>query len=276
MAEQLSQNETKPRKHDWVHILTLLTAGLIFGIWLVNTPPGLYGKANAVGYAVCHQIEERSFHFHGFVSPMCARCTGMYMGVVVAAAFYGLRKKRGAALFPSWGIIAVLAGFALMWGLDGFNSYLHLFPNAPHVFPPSNINRMVTGSLMGINLMTLLIVGFNQVVWSETREERVPGSFRELGLLLALVLLMDVLVLLDIPAVVLVASVLSTLSVVFLLTGVYTMAAILITNRENRYTTWWSLRYMLLAGFALAFVQIGALDMIRYFLTKTWEGGLGF
>ncbi|MBN1264245.1 MAG: DUF2085 domain-containing protein [Anaerolineales bacterium] len=269
------QAENKPA-FQYLHYLILLAAGVVLGIWLAKTPQGFLGKADAIGYAVCHQIEERSFSFFGHVSPMCARCTGMYTGVLVAAGFYFLSRKRGAAQFPPGRINAVLILFALLWGLDGFNSYLHLFPNAPHVFPPSNINRMITGSLMGINLMTLLLVGFNQVVWFEPREKRVLASFKELGILLLSVLATDVIVLLDLEVVVLAASILSILSVVYLLTMVYSMAAVLILKRENRYASWWSLRYMLLAGFILAFMQIGALDWIRFALTHTWDGGFGY
>lgn len=276
LMTEMTTDETQEKKsYQWVHILILLAAGIILGVWLSKTPPGVYGKARAVGYAVCHQIEERSFHFHGTVSPMCARCTGMYMGVLVAGAYYALRGKQGAALFPSWKINALLIGFVVLWGLDGFNSYLHLIPGAPRVFPPSNTNRMITGSLMGINLMTLLAVGFNQVVWKSPKEERILAGFKELGLLLVLVLAMDGLVLLEVPAVIAAVSWLSVVSVILLLTGVYAMAVLLVTNNENRYEGWWSLRWLLLAGFVLALVQTGALDLGRYLLTGTWEGGLG-
>ena len=32
------------------------------------------------GSLVCHQIAERSFHFSGIQFPVCARCTGLYLG----------------------------------------------------------------------------------------------------------------------------------------------------------------------------------------------------
>ena len=41
--------------------LVLVTVGLLFIGWLANTPAGLLGKADAIGYAVCHRIDVRSF-----------------------------------------------------------------------------------------------------------------------------------------------------------------------------------------------------------------------
>jgi hypothetical protein len=42
-----------------------LAAVIIFGLWFFIAPPGLLGKADAVGYAICHRIDERSFKYSG-------------------------------------------------------------------------------------------------------------------------------------------------------------------------------------------------------------------
>jgi uncharacterized membrane protein len=42
---------------------------------------GIYG----FGSAICHQRVERSFHLFGAQLPVCARCTGIYVGAAVAA-----------------------------------------------------------------------------------------------------------------------------------------------------------------------------------------------
>ena len=48
-------------------ILLVLAAVIIVTVWLAKTPDGLLGKADAIGYAVCHRIDARSFHLESFV-----------------------------------------------------------------------------------------------------------------------------------------------------------------------------------------------------------------
>ena len=42
-------------------LLVIVLAVVLTG-WLLNTPPGWMGKSDAVGYAICHQIFERSLN----------------------------------------------------------------------------------------------------------------------------------------------------------------------------------------------------------------------
>jgi uncharacterized membrane protein len=48
----------------------------------------------AVGSIVCHQIPERSFHISGIQLPVCARCTGLYIGGAVGLLLWLLRRDR--------------------------------------------------------------------------------------------------------------------------------------------------------------------------------------
>jgi uncharacterized membrane protein len=47
-----------------------------------------------VGAIVCHQIPERSFHFSGIQFPVCARCTGLYVGGAAGLVLWLLRRNR--------------------------------------------------------------------------------------------------------------------------------------------------------------------------------------
>ena len=42
-------------------------------------------SADAVGSVICHQFPERSFHLWGVAMPVCARCTGIYIGAAIVA-----------------------------------------------------------------------------------------------------------------------------------------------------------------------------------------------
>ncbi|KAB2863423.1 MAG: DUF2085 domain-containing protein, partial [Anaerolineae bacterium] len=61
--------------------IALFFAIVIIGAWLLATPAGVLGKADAVGYAICHRITVRSFEAFDRQLPLCARCTGIYLGV---------------------------------------------------------------------------------------------------------------------------------------------------------------------------------------------------
>ena len=70
-----------PLKTDQTRKILLIGVFLILLVlWLINTPPGLLGKSDAVGYAVCHRIPSHSFYFGDRPFSLCARCTGQYLG----------------------------------------------------------------------------------------------------------------------------------------------------------------------------------------------------
>ena len=48
----------------------------------------------AAGSIVCHQLPARSFHIGGVQLPVCARCTGLYMGGVVGIMLWLARARR--------------------------------------------------------------------------------------------------------------------------------------------------------------------------------------
>jgi uncharacterized membrane protein len=50
--------------------------------------------AYAVGSLVCHQLPARSFHLWGAQMPVCARCTGIYVGAAMVAVVEAARAFR--------------------------------------------------------------------------------------------------------------------------------------------------------------------------------------
>ena len=260
--------------------LVVLAAVLVFAGWLLNTPPGLLGKLDAIAYAVCHRIAERSFHIGSIQLPLCARCTGMYLGAVTGLVFQSIRGwKRSKA--PRWGIIAVLVVFVVAFGIDGVNSYLYLLkqirpgilPQIPNIYIPNNTLRLLTGSGMGLVIAAMLFPAFNQSIWSDYDDTRagLPG-WKAFGLLLGIQIILDLLVLTQSPIILYPVALISVLGVLLLLTMVYTIVWVMITGQENKYKNIQRLWLPLLAGFTITMIQTFGIDMLRFWLTGTWGG----
>jgi uncharacterized membrane protein len=145
----------------------------------------IIGLAHWFGSAVCHQLPADSYLIAGIQLPLCARCTGMYVGALTTLMFFTWRHPRSIGLPRSW-VIAALPVFFLAWAGDGVNSFLSSIPGLPHLYPPQNILRLITGTLMGITLGSIIFVMFNAVVWRNVDHAPILATPRELLALLGL------------------------------------------------------------------------------------------
>jgi uncharacterized membrane protein len=253
------------------HVFITLAVLLISGLWLALTPEGLLGKTDAVGYAVCHRIDVRSFHLGERPLPLCARCTGMYLGSLTTFIFFSITTGR-AGLYPNRGIIVTLLAGSIIWAFDGLNSFATLIPAAPQLYEPHNTLRLFTGSLIGIGLVTMIYPPFQQLAWREWKQARVIPGWPHFMALIVAVGVINLLVLTEQPLVLYPLAILSALGVLLLLTLAYGMIALQILKRESAASSTFELLFPLLLGFGLALLQIGGIDLLRYLMTGTWSG----
>jgi uncharacterized membrane protein len=221
-----------------------------------------------LGYGVCHQIPERTIHLAGQALPLCARCTGIYLGVVLGFTFMlGLGRGRSSIL-PPVRVLAIMLGFVALMAIDGVNSYMTFFPGLPHLYEPQNNLRLATGILHGLTMSVIVLPVFGFTFWKETDTRPVVRNLRELGIL---VLLAAVLVLLvgSGPDVLLypVALVESfgLLAMFSLLNGTIFL---IVTRRDGKAVRAREAVLPLLAGLVMALIEIGALDAVRLWLTQ--------
>lgn len=252
-------------------VLAFLAVGLLFFGWLMYTPGGLLGKADAVGYAVCHRIDLRSFHLGDRQLPLCARCTGMYTGAMLALGYQAARGRRRAGM-PNRKVLAALGFLALAFAVDGINSYLHLFPGLPGLYEPQNWLRLLTGTGMGMAAASILYPAFNQSVWADWDPQPAFENFRSLLGLLALGGLLDLLILSENPLALYPLALISATGVLVLLTMVYTMTWLLVLRKENRFLSLRQLALPLVGGFGVGILQIFLIDAARFIVTGTWGG----
>lgn len=238
-------------------------------VWLVSTPAGLLGKADAVGYAVCHRIPTHGFFVGERAFPMCARCSGMFLGALATQVYYLLRRPRAGRYPPAW-ILAALALFFLFWAGDGLNSFLADLPEPAQLYPPSNTLRAVSGALMGITLTTMVYPAFVETAWLDWRVERCLEGAHDLLPLIGVLALIVLGLHSRTPLLLVPLALLSAAGVLSTLTMAYTMLLTVLLRREGR-RSWRELAPMLLLGFTCAMLQIALLDWLRYGAIGAWS-----
>jgi len=247
--------------------LLLVVALLVIATFLLSPPWTVLGKTRLVGYAICHQIPERSFHLGGHQLPLCARCTGIYMGALTGFALMALWGRRASGMPPA-PVVLVLVGFIGAMGVDGVNSYLSFFPGLPHLYEPQNWLRLTTGTLEGIALSALIYPVLNYSLWRNPVPKPSVGNFKELGLLVAVGGVIILLTWLEIPLLLYPLAILSTLGVLVMLGSINTMIVLALTRREGAALTWQQAVLPVTMGLALAFVEIGGIDALRAIATQ--------
>ena len=272
----MEQATTQPKFQNLLRWFIPIAALLAFAAWFYIAPPGLLGKADAIGYAVCHRISERSFHIGDRQLPLCARCTGEFNAAAISLIFFGFASGKKSGM-PGWKLGVPLILFFLAFGLDGSNSYLYLlkqtspdaFSSIPNLYIPNATLRLLTGSGMGIALASILFPAFNQTVWRTSNPERAL-DWKKLAALVGIVAVIDLLILTENPLVLYPVAILSTLGVLTLLTIVFTMTWLMIMRQENAFQQLREMWMPYLAGLTLALLMISAIDLLRFTLTGTW------
>ena len=264
--------------HRFTRWLVPIASLIALGIWIYIAPPGLMGKLDAVGYAVCHRLDSHSLHIGDVQLPLCARCTGEFNAAAIALVFQGLVGGRKSKL-PKRGILAVLILFFLAFGIDGSNSYLALikntyagaFHNIPNLYVTNNTTRVFTGSGMGIAMASVLLPMYNQSVWRAPVDEAAL-DWRKFALLVVIVLLLDFGMLTENPWILYPVALISTLGVLGILTMVFSIVWIMVMKEDNAFDHLQQLWLPALAGLTLAFLLILGIDLFRFNLTHTWQG----
>lgn len=264
------QPELSSPEHPHRSNRLLLAGGLGVAILLFLLAPGdLLDKADHVGYAVCHQIPIRSYFFGERQLPLCARCSGQYLGALFGLVILLILHRRRAVRLPPKAILAALLAFIAIWAVDGLNSYLTLFPGLPHLYEPTNLLRVTTGGLQGVALIALTLPFFNITLWAEPTPEPTVGRWRELALLIALVALIAALVSSEQPALLYPLALASVSGTLIMLIIVNTMLLAIILRREGQARTWRDALPLLAAALGLATIELLVINLLRAWLTAT-------
>ena len=74
----------------------------------------------------CHQLSDRSFHIKGFQLPLCARCTGIFLGLLVIGPICCLLLPLNMYLSLSLIVLMFIDGYSQFKGWRKSNNILRL------------------------------------------------------------------------------------------------------------------------------------------------------
>ncbi|MBC7223537.1 MAG: DUF2085 domain-containing protein [Anaerolineae bacterium] len=262
-----------PRTRAWRAVCVVtglgLSAALAWGV-----PPLLRDLFHGVGRAVCHQWPAHSLFLGGWQLPLCARCTGTFLGAAVSLLALVWRGRARTGNLPPAGILAALVCFVAAWAVDGMNSFLSLFPGAPHPYAPSNPLRLATGLLNGTALVHLALPVVNLTLWRDASPDPSLRSWKELGGLLAVLAGCGALVLWGPGWLYGPVAFWSILGVVALLTLVNAVIATVLLGREGAARSARELAVPLAAAILLTALEVAAIVALRTWLEA--RVGLGW
>lgn len=266
----------------WLPLAVGLGVLLVMAFYAVSDPLHLASDralagADWMSAALCHRITARSFVMNGRQFPLCVRCTGMYLGVMVAVIALALAGRLRWAELPPLRILLVLIGFIGLMGVDGLNSYSHFFPDFPHVYEPRNWLRLLTGIGTGLAMGVIMTPTLAQTVWRSAPPRSVLGSFTELLLLLALAGTAVILVISNQPLILYVMAIVSAAGMWLIVAALNVVFLLVLTRRDGRATTWRETAVYLSIGLILAAAELSLLTMVRWQLLGTIVGfpGIG-
>jgi uncharacterized membrane protein len=264
-----NNTELKPVSPRWPRLTVVLVALSAFVIlfFALLPPSTLLGKADVVGYAICHRIPERSFFLDGHQLPLCARCTGTFLGAIVGLVAMLVLGRQRASRLPSVPILGLLVLFIGFWAFDGLNSYLTFFPGAPNLYEPRNWLRLTTGMLNGLALITFVFPIFNYTMWRNATQERVFRNIWEVLAILPVIALLVWLIQAEINFLLYPLAILSSLGVVMMLTLISSMIAAVVLGREGYASTWRQALVPLTVGAALGILMMTGMVLLRAYLT---------
>lgn len=90
-------------------------------------------------YCSCHQMPERSFFFKGYQFPLCARCTGIAIGHLIAfivAPFHSFHRSISILMLPL--------------AIDGTVQYFTSYES-------NNRKRFISGLLYGFSFTSTIL-----------------------------------------------------------------------------------------------------------------------
>lgn len=261
----------------WLIILFIVVALLLMAFYTLSDPlllsnDALLDGGDWLGAAVCHRIVDRSFLINGRPLPLCARCTGMYLGVALTFGVLLAAGRARRVLLPPLPLLLILVGMIGVMGVDGLNSFSHFIPNFPHLYEPRNWLRLLTGVGTGLAMGLFVLPILAQTLWRDAELSPVLGSWGEFGLIGVVGLTAVLLLLSNQPAVSYVMAVISTAGLLLIVTSLNAILWLTLLRKEGQAVHWRGTMLSLIISLLLAVGELSGLALLRLSVFGTISG----
>lgn len=221
----------------------------------------LLNTADRLAYTVCHRLPSHGFEIFGRSFPLCARCSGIYLGILWGLGYLATTHRLRHARYPNRRALLILAALVGLMAVDGFNSLFHDL-GLSILYHPQNWLRLLTGLGTGLAIILIVVPTFAQTAWRNPIWESAIDGRDALILACGAFALFGLLITGYAPLLYALAL-LSTLTVPLIITLLYTILVLLFTRRDNSATRARALALPLLGGALLASTQIMVLFALR-------------
>jgi uncharacterized membrane protein len=210
-----------------------------------------------MGYGLCHQLPERSFFGGGVQVSVCARDTGIYIGILLSlamiAAVHRGSRPRGFPTRAGWVAIALMIG---AMAIDGVTEYSGLRPT-------TNELRLITGLLAGYAIGALIAPMINDELWRGGSRERVLNTPWRLAIWIASVPVAYAAVYWALPLLGVGYPILVAVAIVAALVAVNLIMVCMLPVFERRADTWRQTIAPIAVAIVVAFVEIWLSALLR-------------
>ncbi len=244
----------------WSAALLGLVTGLLLGVVVM---PGI--SLERTLYLALHGICAQSHNLisGGIQLPLCARDSGMYLSELATLGVVAARGRWRAGRLPPLPISLVILGLFLLMAADGINSTLDELGMATAYAPHTDL-RLLTGMGAGIGLALVVLLVLNTALRRDVDDTRRSlGSWRELGMVLAVNGLIVAALVADTPLLAIPLALLVTVGVVGNLMVVLLLFPSLALGLRGRVTRMSQLAHPAVIGLVLALTFVIALARYR-------------
>jgi uncharacterized membrane protein len=263
VSEDHTKDAARRRTLAWasIGVIAVILFLLLSPLW----PVPFLDKTDCVGSAVCGRLPDHSLHLAGRQLPLCARCTGTFIGALLGFVGLLLLGKGKSAQMPPVRVLALLISFIVLMAIDGLNSYLSVIINRPLLYQPHNLLRVITGTLHGLALSIIVFPILNFTLWKEPDRKPALAGFRDLGLIILLLAIpMILIVQAQLDFLLYPVAVLSALGVLAMLTVVNSMIIVIASRREAQAVAWWDAALPVALGFAASLLEVAIIAGLRW------------